>query len=759
MERKNWINHIFYAVLFGTVVSCSGTADDVSEYRIVPLPQQVTPLGSNAFNLNAETVIVCDTIQSERKYAVSYLAEFLQKHLGLDLKISNSCPESNYIYLTQHPTDKINDGYHIEVTDEHIVIEGNDAAGTFYGVQTLCKAAFAEKMKDGNIQLSAVQINDAPAFSYRGAMLDVCRHFYPLSFVKRYIDILALHNINYFHWHLTDDQGWRIDIKKYPELTRTGAWRKQTVVGMSEDEFDATPHGGFYTQDEIKEVVEYAQQKFITVVPEIDLPGHTLAMLASYPELGCKGRDYKVSEKWGVFEDVLCAGNEKVYSFLEGVFDEIIPLFPGEYIHVGGDECPKTRWKECAICQKKINELGLKSDSLATAEDKLQGYFINRIGKYLESKGKKVIGWDEVLNGGASTETTIMSWRGTEGGIRAAAAHHDVIMSPNTSLYFDYYPTTETDSFPYAYPGCNPLERVYMYNPMEKIAEEDRKYLKGVQANLWTEFISDSSWVERMVMPRMGGLAEVQWTGNGNKDYKDFLTRLYNFSKMYKALDYKFDTTDFDVIPSFSTDTVNKCIEVKLETFDSLPIYYTLDGKNPDETSMLYKEPIKLTSSAKLRAKGLSDKRTTALYAKNVEFNKATASPITLITPLVPDHSVGFDCNALVDGRFGNKALYGGGSWGIFFKDFVAVVDLKNSTDVSEVVLGMLRVPYKGVVTYSISASMDNKNFETLKQQETEVNGFCRLKLNFPKTTARYVKVEVHSQSPAGIVCDELQVY
>ena len=375
------------------------------------------------------------------------------------------------------------------------------------------------------VLLPSVEINDYPRFAYRGGMLDVCRHFITLDSVKQYIDILALHNINRMHWHLSDDQGWRIEIKKYPRLIEIGSKRAGSQIGRDFNKHDTIPYGGYFTQEQIKEVINYAADRYITIIPEIDMPGHQLSALAAYPDLGCTGGPYEVWRRWGVSEDVMCAGNEKSMRFLEDVLDEVIALFPSEYIHVGGDECPKVRWKECPKCQAKIKELGIKGDSKHSAEEYLQSYVISRMEKFVESKGRHIIGWDEILQGGLAPNATVMSWRGTSGGIEAAKLEHKVIMAPNIYMYFDYYQTDDVENEPLAIGGYVPIEKVYGFEPTDGIPDEYKSYIIGVQANLWTEYISTFDYATYMLLPRMAALAEVQWENPGKKDFNNFISR------------------------------------------------------------------------------------------------------------------------------------------------------------------------------------------------------------------------------------------
>ena len=398
--------------------------------------------------------------------------------------------------------------------------------------------------------LPYMKIQDKPRFGYRGMHLDVARHFFDVNEVKKYLDIMAIHKLNRFHWHLTDDQGWRIEIKKYPELTKVGSIRKETVVGHwnnKKREYDGTPYGEgmWYTQDQIREVVDYATSKGITVIPEIDLPGHMVAALATYPELGCTGGPYDVRTGWGIAKEVLCVGKESTFEFLENVLDEVCDLFPSEYIHIGGDECPKDSWKSCPACQAKIQELGLTSDEKHSAEHYLQSYVTKRIEGYLAGKGKKIIGWDEILEGELAPNATVMSWRGVKGGHQAVKLGHDVIMTPNKFMYLDYYQSEDRAGEPLGIGGFLPIEKVYSFEPYtEDMTEEEKSHILGVQANLWTEYIGENWHLEYMLLPRMSALSEVQWCQSEAKDYERFLDKLNGMTRIYEALGYNYRAMD-----------------------------------------------------------------------------------------------------------------------------------------------------------------------------------------------------------------------
>jgi hexosaminidase len=427
----------------------------------------------------------------------------------------------------------------ISAGKEGVAIVAKSPAGVFYGIQTLRKALPIGKF--GTVELPNASINDVPLFGYRGMHLDVSRHFFDKEFVKRYIDIIALHNINTFHWHLTDDQGWRVEIKKYPKLTEIGSMRSHTVVGKDFESSDETPHGGFYTQEDIKEVVAYAAERYITIIPEIDLPGHMLAALASYPELGCTGEQYEVWPRWGITEKVLCPGKDGTVQFLKDVMDEIMELFPSEYIHIGGDECPKDHWKVCPDCQARIKAEKLYAKDGHTAEQRLQSWLTSEIEKYINDHGRRIIGWDEILEGGLAPNATVMSWRGITGGVTAANMGHDVIMVPYSHFYFDYYQSEDRDNEPLAIGGFIPVEKVYEFNPFpEEVDPSLHGHILGVQANVWCEYIKTTDHVEYMALPRMAALCEVQWRPAEVRDYEDFLDRMEHHLAIYDHLGYNY---------------------------------------------------------------------------------------------------------------------------------------------------------------------------------------------------------------------------
>jgi len=514
---------------------------------IIPAPVSFTELSGN-FVFTEKSRIILSQFNNETKLAADFLCQLVKNPTGWNpVVIEGKKPVNGSVFMTLDTAVRNNEGYILTVTPEKIIIQAKSAVGLFYAVQTLRQLMPVEvenqKVIEGiNLIVPACYIKDEPRFVYRGMHLDVGRHMFPVEYIKRYIDMIAMHKMNTFHWHLTEDQGWRIEIKKYPKLTEIGAFRNETIVGHPGKKpyvFDGKRYGGFYTQDEVKEIVAYAASKFVTIIPEIEMPGHAMGALAAYPELSCTGGPFEVFTRWGVVDDVYCAGKEETFNFLQDVLSEVIGLFPGKYIHIGGDECPKARWEKCPLCQKRMKEEGLKD------EHELQSYFIQRIEKFLSSKGRKLIGWDEILEGGLAPEATVMSWRGTSGGIAAAKQKHDVIMTPDKYVYLNYY-QCEPEGQPLAIGGYLPLERVYSYNPMpSELTPEEQKYILGIQGNVWTEYISTPEHMEYMAFPRAFAIAETGWTPDRLKDFDDFLSRLEILKKRYDAIGINYFKGDY----------------------------------------------------------------------------------------------------------------------------------------------------------------------------------------------------------------------
>lgn len=505
-----------------------------ANYNVVPLPKSVVMAKGLPFNLTNATTIVYEGTNPEMKRNARFLSEYIQQASGIKTAVLDKRDKkAAAIVLTIDPKVVGAEAYRLSVNNKQVTIAASTPAGVFYGIQTLRKSLPVQTTGEA-ITLPAVTVADAPRFGYRGMMLDCARHFFPLSFVKKFIDILAMHNMNVFHWHLTEDQGWRLEIKSHPELTAKSSMRSGTVIGHNATVDDSIPHGGFYTQQEAREIVEYARQRHITVIPEIDMPGHMLAALAAYPELGCTGGPYEVGHRWGVYKDVLCLGKESTYKFVQDVIDEVVEIFPAKYFHIGGDESPTVMWEKCPKCLQKAKDEN-------TDIKHLQQYFTNRVEKYLNGKGKSIIGWDEILEGKINQSATIMSWRGVEPGLKAAKQGHDVIMTPSSHVYFDHYQAKDTKHEPDAIGGCSPVEKVYSYEPLpDTLSAEAKTRIKGVQANLWTEYIPFTTQAEYMVLPRMAALAEVQWTPVAKKNFDDFSKRALRLSDLYDRYGYQY---------------------------------------------------------------------------------------------------------------------------------------------------------------------------------------------------------------------------
>jgi hexosaminidase len=577
------------------LLAFGATAQDTGpSLGIIPAPVSVKR-STGTFSLNGQTVLLADTVSNK---AVVFFADYLHIKARLPIQLKENTTGAsapNSIVLTSKGTEGLPaDGYRIIISPQQILVAGR-GVGLFYGVQSLVQLiSIAPPFA---ITIPCAEIEDYPRFGYRGLMLDVCRHFFSAQFVKKYIDLMAAYKLNNFHWHLTDDQGWRIQIKKYPKLTEIGSKRAQTVIGNYRDrtpqQFDNTPYGGFYTQEEIRDVVKYAADRYITIVPEIEMPGHSVAALTAYPELSCDtSLTYNVAETWGVFRDIYCP-SDKTFNFLQDVLTEVMDLFPGKYIHIGGDEAPKDAWKKSDFCQKLIKKLGLKDDKASSKEDKLQSYFIQRIEKFVNSKGRSIIGWDEILEGGLSPNATVMSWRGEAGGIAAAQQNHNVVMTPGSGgLYIDQQQGKQNLE-PLSIGGYDPLSRIYSYNPTPAVLTPDQqKYVLGVQANLWTEYIPTEKKADYMLLPRLFALAEVAWSPLTNKNFNDFAnTRLpAHLAQLEKGdFNYRIATT----IGAPDTIMFAAQLNVNLKpSVEGAKIYYTIDGYQPRETDIEYTAPV-----------------------------------------------------------------------------------------------------------------------------------------------------------------------
>lgn len=621
------LKYFFFFLLAGGVTAASAQ-DTNPNANIIPAPVSIKKTGG-FFTLSRETIIQAD---SPANKAVLFFSAALQNNWGLhyDIAKTDSTLQTNVIRLTSNGADALPaEGYHISITSQKITVIGK-GAGLFYGLQTLTQLLPAEKT--ATTKIPCVEIDDYPRFGYRGLHLDVSRHFFSVDFIKKYIDLMATYKLNTFHWHLTDDQGWRIEIKKYPLLTQIGSKRAQTMVGNFHDsdpqQFDNTPYGGYYTQEEVKDVIKYAADRYINIVPEIEMPGHSVAAIAAYPGLSCDPtKTYKVAETWGGFDDVYCP-SDYTFNFMEDVLTEVMELFPSKYIHIGGDEVSKAAWKQSAFCQKLIKKLKLKD------EEGLQSYFIQRIEKFVNSKGRSIIGWDEILQGGLAPNATVMSWRGEAGGIAAAKQHHNVIMTPASGgLYFDHA-QAKGNNEPLGIGGFSPVSTVYAYNPVSlQLAPDQQKYILGVQANIWAEYIATENKVEYMLLPRLLALSEIAWTPLVSKNYKDFAeTRVpVHLAKIdAQGLDYRVAT------PFGITDTIMTGSKFSFNLKSPVAgakIYYTIDGYKPRETDLECNGQINISipdnSTRELQTIVVTPSGKRSAITRTLMYNKAPLPPAT----------------------------------------------------------------------------------------------------------------------------------
>lgn len=612
----------------------------VADYNVIPQVQNLSVKDGDVYVFDSSRKLVYDNQDSRR--SLELFAQDLEELVGIRPSVAAGTSEDakGNVYFTLGLQDGRKEAYSINVSSDGILVRAVSPEGIYRATRTLLKSVGTEKAS--SVEFPSAEVSDWPRFGYRGLMLDVSRHFSDVEMVKRTIDMLALHQLNIFHWHLTDDQGWRIEIKSHPELTEVGAWRDDTVVGRylggTDYPTDGKRHGGFYTQEQIREIVAYAKERYIEIIPEIDLPGHTSAVLAAYPQLGCEDKEYKVANRWGVIRDVLCAGNPASLDLFKDIMDEVCDLFPGKYIHLGGDECVKDRWKACPKCQKKIRELGLKDGSRYSKEDYLQSWFMGEVASFVQSKGKRVIGWDEILEGVPMDDSVIMSWRGTEGGITAARMGHDVVMTPTSDMYFDQSQTLARQLEEIPVGGFINVMKVYSYEPIPaSLTPEQQKHILGCQANVWCEYMPEERIRQYQMLPRLAALSEVQWTMPERKNYKDFLKRLPKMLSIYDHYGYNYAKHIFDVACSYSVNVEKGSLEVSLSTLGNDPIYYTLDGTSPQtKKAMLYDDtPIVISSPSELKVSVLRNgKFTKEETLFNLDCNKATFKKVNISTTL-----------------------------------------------------------------------------------------------------------------------------
>jgi hexosaminidase len=738
-------NFALLLLTFLFLTHLNANAQDIDPYMgIVPAPVSVKKT-EGVFVLSQQTVLLSDSAGNK---AVAYFTDYLQNKLMLHNQLKTNTGESiaNSIVFTEKGTENLPDqGYRLTITPQQIIIAAK-GAGVFYGIQSLIQLIPAQRT--ASIKLPCAQIEDYPRFGYRGLMLDVCRHFFSVEFVKKTIDLMAYYKLNNFHWHLTDDQGWRIEIKKYPRLTEIGSQRAQTVIGNYHDrtpqQYDNTPYGGYYTQDQIREVVKYASDRYINVVPEIEMPGHSLAALSAYPELSCDpDKPYQVGETWGVFHDVYCP-SDKTFDFLEDVLTEVMDLFPSKYIHIGGDETPKDAWKKSAFCQKLIKKLKLKN------EEGLQSYFIQRIEKFVNSKGRSIIGWDEILEGGLSPNATVMSWRGEDGGIAAARQNHNVIMTPGSGgLYLDHSQGRTNE--PLSIGGYFPLQKTYSYNPTPTILSPDQqKYVIGVQANLWTEYISTEAKAEYLLYPRLLALSELAWTPLANKNFKDFSeTRLPSQLAWLDKNNYDYHVPE--AIGS-SEDTVEFGSQLNVNLKPSVAgakIFYTIDSYSPRETDLEYHVPVTYNipqdQYRDLQTIVITPSGKRSQVSHTIMYNKTPLAPVTY-----QGNTTGLKFQ-LLQGTFDNTTQFKGATVidsGIT-KSFNTSVLKKNNPAFGVIYNGFIRIDADGL--YQFSTRSDDGSVLSIDDQPVvnndgkhplvEQGGVVSLQKGYHKFTLKYFDV------------------
>lgn len=720
------------------------SAQDNRILPLIPAPVQWQALAGKC-RLGTETRIAVqhDSLQPVANLLRQYLAELQGS------KNAAVAGEPAIIRLRiNKAVGNSSEAYSLKIRERELIIEAGGLQGLGWGVQSLRQ--LWQPASDG-YWLPALDIKDEPRFAYRGMALDVSRHFFPVSFIRQYIDLLALYKFNTFHWHLTDDQGWRIEIKSLPRLQEVAAWRSGTLIGHKKElphRFDDKRYGGYYTQSEIKDIVAYAQQRGITVIPEIEMPGHALAALAAYPQLGCTGGPYETARFWGIFDDVFCAGNDSVFAFLQQVLDEVMILFPSPYIHIGGDECVKDKWKACMRCRQRMQKEGL------TNEEELQSYFIKRIEAFVRSRGRHIIGWDEILEGGLPPDALVMSWRGEAGGVAAAAQGHPVIMTPETHLYFDYYQSMDMAE-PLASGGFNPLHKVYSYDPLSRMDSVSRRWVSGVEGQAWSEYYYSEQQAWYMLYPRILALAEVAWTNPARKNYAAFLQRVPVQLNLLAAKGI-YGNSAFESIQLVSKPaTGGRAVSLQSE-WPGARIHYTLDGSVPTLQSPLYTQSVVFTATATLRAGLWPPQSDTAIsfLTKEIRIHKASDAKVGLVNAAIARFNT--EADALVNGMMGNTR-YNDQQWlGFAGKDLDALIELKGARPISRIGTQFLRYHWQRMwepVQLEIWTSRDGKKFDRVyRRDQFPANGINSVKAVFSKRTARFIRIRAKNKGiiPAG---------
>lgn len=735
------------------------------QVNIIPNPAWMKA-GTGSFSIGENTVILLPVGNEEVKRNALMFVQQLRLAGGPELKVQQMTKESSLknVILFSIANSKGNESpetYELRITKERIQVRGYSGAGLFYGIQSLFQLLPADICKkDGSgksiaWQVPCITIRDHPRFSYRGMHLDVSRHFFPKEFIKKYIDLIAMYKMNTFHWHLTDDNGWRIEIKKYPKLTEVGAWRVNREDSAWDKRSPQKPgekaiYGGFYTQTDIREIVQYAKERYVTIIPEIEMPAHSVEVLAAYPQFSCTGGPFTVppGSYWPNI-DIFCAGNDSTFTFIEDVLTEVMSLFPSEYIHIGGDEADKTHWKTCPKCQLRMMTEHLKD------EKELQSWFIGKIGKFLNSKGRKLIGWDEIIEGGLMPEATVMSWRGIEGGITAAKQGHNVIMTPNTYCYFDYYQANPKFEPP-AIGGLITLKKVYSFEPVPgQLTKEESKHILGAQGNVWTEFIPTPSQAEYMAVPRMLALSEVAWSQKIQRNWKSFRERLNDHFKRlgYMKVNYSKGSFKAEVRTGFDKEK-NQLMVLMDSEQPGVPIRYTLTGDDPKATSPVYETPFMIDKNVYIKAGLYRDGKLMENFTERaIIYHHGIGKKITYLQPYNYRYTGGGD-QALLDGMRGSADHHDGLWQGYLGNDLDVVVDLGKVQPVRSVNITLLQenkswIFFPDTVTFSLSSN--GKRYHSINEepndtpQNTDRPLIKEVTQTFPNTPARYIKVKARN--------------
>ncbi|MBO3098528.1 family 20 glycosylhydrolase [Gelidibacter pelagius] len=725
------IKKITVLIVFITFLyNCDSPNTETPKPQIIPMPTHMESTKGEFILDNS----VGMSFDSNFEVSAIFLKEFIEKGSSIQLE------KNNKISFIQDDTISNDEGYQLTISPKQIEIRAKTDQGAFYAVQSIRQLLPADfengTFTSEKFAIPSITIKDEPQFKHRGMHLDVGRHFFSVDFIKKYIDALAMLKMNTFHWHLTEDQGWRIEIKKYPKLQEIAAFRDQTLIGSydpDQQQFDGKRYGGYYTQKEIKDVVAYAQTRHVTIIPEIEMPGHAQAAISAYPELGCTGEQVKVAETWGVFDHIFCSKDE-TFEFLENVLDEVLELFPSKYIHIGGDEAPKTHWEKCPNCQQRIKEEGLKD------EHELQNYFITRIEKYLNGKGRQIIGWDEILEGGLAPNATVMSWRGTDGAIEAAKQHHNVIMTPTSHCYFDYK-QSDNEGEPLANSGgFLPLKKVYSFNPIpEELSEEESQYVLGGQGNVWTEYIPNEKQLEYMVFPRILAMSEVLWTPTKNKNYADFVARVENFHQRMDALDINYANHLYEV----DGEVVATGYELK-SILENKTIRFSTDGTEPNVTSEVYSGVIPIDKDLIIKAAIFDDdKKLGATFTQPINYHKALGKKISINAQPSKTYA-GSGADGLINGITGSDTRINDKEWlGFDGEDLEITIDLGEEMTINSIETRFYEAPWMWiyapkVIEYGFGEHGTSSKVEIPESKDTHAN--IKIDLN---ATTRYIHLRI----------------